>query len=133
MGRRHFYIYLGIDDSNISKRLAKCLKLIDAHNNADFNDRGEYIDTVEKLIYNESDKYFEYLVFSSGGGDWVTEEFYENKFPNFYKSLKRSDDFESISPIHKNWWDNKNWSRVMIRDEISPDLLSVMKQISKSS
>ena len=130
MGRRHFFVYLGKEDSIISKRLRKCLKLIEAHNKADINDRGEYIDTVEKLIYNGSSIYAEWLVFSSGGGDWATEEWYEKNYPNFFGSLKRSDDFENLRSYHKNWWDNENWSRSIIKEETSPDLLNFAKYIT---
>ena len=78
--------------------------MLNAHNNSPFEERGESIDTCYLFEHcYEDESTTKWLYFSSGGGDWVTEEYFENNYPEFFNELLRLDDFQSINEENSGW------------------------------
>ena len=105
MGRRNIFTYLGRDSEKVNNRIKKYMKFIEAHNDAPFEDRGEWIDCIDKIVYTDGNKSVSWLVFSSAGGDWATLEFFKDKFYGFYDRLKNLEQFEGYRTYNKKYYD----------------------------
>ena len=110
MGRRSFWYNLTNKDS---MSVEKIIDILLNHNKEPFEKRGENIDTC--LLFNHDyqngDK-IEWLYFSSGGGDWVTMEYFEEKYPEFFNNLIRLGEFIELNDENNDWvnWDiSKNY------------------------
>ena len=120
MGRRSFW-YKIYQSSNIEcyneeiarKELRKLVYILLEHNLSPIDDRGENIDSILTFKHKYDDSSVIYwLYFSSGGGDWATEEFFEKKHPEFYDNILRLDQFEKYNIENIKWkdWDFKDIS-----------------------
>lgn len=103
MGRRSFWYNLTKGkESNIS--FDNILEILNSHNNAPFEERGESIDTCYLFQHEYQDgSIIEWLYFSSGGGDWVTEEYFDNNYSDFYKDVIRLGEFEELNEENSGW------------------------------
>ena len=106
MGRRSFWYNLSkAEQEHIS--VDNIIEMLNAHNNAPFEQRGETIDTCYLFDHCYQDgTNIKWLYFSSGGGDWVTEEYFQNYFPNFFDELLRLGDFQELNDENSGW---TNW------------------------
>ena len=128
MGRRNIFTYLGRDSEKVNNRIKKYMKFIEAHNDAPFEDRGEWIDCIDKIVYTDGNKSVSWLVFSSAGGDWATLEFFKDKFYGFYDRLKNLEQFEGYRTYNKKYYENPKWVCENIKTETSIDLINSIKR-----
>ena len=105
MGRRSFWYNLSkAEENNISAE--NIIEMLNAHNNSPFEERGESIDTCYLFDHcYEDESTTKWLYFSSGGGDWVTEEY------GFYPQADM-DRLESAGKI---------WKLAVTKNKIQPD------------
>ena len=106
MGRRSFWYNLSkAEQENIS--VDNIIEILNAHNNTPFEQRGEPIDTCYLFDHcYQDDTTIKWLYFSSGGGDWVTEEYFQNNFPKFFDDFLRLGDFQELNGENSGW---TNW------------------------
>ena len=103
MGRRSFWYNISnAKENNIT--IEEIVGILNSHNAEPFDNRGEPIDTCYLFKHTYHDEnIIEWLYFSSGGGDWVTEEYFESNHPNFYKDVLRLGEFEELNEENSGW------------------------------
>ena len=103
MGRRSFWCNLTeLEKQGIN--IDQIINILNIHNMTEFELRGEDIDICYLFEHTYSNhETLKWVYFSSGGGDWATDEFFENNYFHFHKNLIRLESFLNENNEHSGW------------------------------
>ena len=103
MGRRSFWCNLTeMEKNNIY--IDNIIDILNTHNSEQYIETGEDIDICYLFEHTYSDnETIKWIYFSSGGGDWATDEYFELNHNYFHKNLIRLNDFLELDNENSAW------------------------------